>query len=52
MKNTNQFTIVKKCRKCNSTQQVDVKTGLCWFCKKREEVSFEVEYIKVAHETI
>lgn len=50
MKKRNQFIPTKRCRRCNSGMLVDAKTRLCWFCKKREQVSFEVEYMRVAQQ--
>lgn len=52
MKNMKQFTLIKRCRHCNSAMLVNAKTGLCWFCKKREKVSGEIEYLRIAQEAI
>lgn len=41
-----------RCRKCNSGILVNVKTGLCWLCKIREERVFEVRYIRIVREAI
>ena len=50
MKKINEFIPVKRCRHCNSGMFIDAKTRLCWFCEKREEVSFEIKYLRVAQE--
>ena len=52
MKKTKQFILIKRCRHCNSAMLVDAKTGLCWFCKKREKALGEIEYLRIAQEAI
>lgn len=51
MKDKKQIITIKRCSRCNSAILIDADTGLCWLCKKRAELSFELVYIQVAKET-